>query len=111
MAASNRAAKINKLVAAVKKQYKPVAPPNDRGLLEHLLFACLLENSPHDAAEKVFATLQKDYFDLNEVRVSTKRELAEVSAPLHDPDAAADRLKRVLHSVFEANYTFDLEEK
>jgi endonuclease III len=109
MAAKNRAALINKVLKVVKKHYKPAAPTKERSLLEHLLFACLLENSSHDAAEKVFATLSTDYFDWNEVRVSTIRELAEALKPLNDPQDAATRLKRILQSVFETHYSFDLE--
>jgi endonuclease-3 len=74
-----------------------------------LLFACLLEDSPHEAAEQVFATLKRDYYDWNEVRVSTIRELGEVLKPLVNPPAAAARLKQTLHSVFESVYQFDIE--
>jgi endonuclease III len=109
MAAKNRAALINKVLKVVKKHYKPTPTPKDRSLLEHLLFACCLENSPHDAAEKVFQSLSTEYFDWNEVRVSTVRELAEALKPLNDPQDAATRLKRVLQSVFETHYSFDLE--
>lgn len=109
MAATPRATRINKLVASVKKQYKPATPPKERTLLEHLLFACLLQNSTHEAAEKAFDRLQSSYFDWNEVRVSTRREMAQVLKELNDPDDAADRLKRTLQNIFEGLYTFDLE--
>jgi endonuclease III len=109
MASKNRAGLINKVLKVVKKHYKPAAPPKDRSLLEHLLFACCLENSPHEPAEKVFQALSTDYFDWNEVRVSTVRELAEALKPLNDSQEAATRLKRVLQSVFETHYSFDLE--
>ena len=109
MASKNRAALITKVLKVVKKHYKPVAPPKERSLLQNLLFACCLENSLHDAAEKVFHSLSTDYFDWNEVRVSTIRELSEVLKPLNDPTEAATRLKRVLQSVFETHYSFDLE--
>jgi hypothetical protein len=109
MAAQNRGTRITKLLGQIKKQFKPVAGPPNRTLIEHLLFACLLENSPHEAAEQAFARLTTDYFDWNEVRVSTKRELAETLKDLNDPDQAAERLKRTLHSVFESVYAYDLE--
>ena len=38
-------------------------------------------------------------------------ELSEVMAVLPDPRAAANRIKRVLHSIFEELYCFDLEDK
>ena len=109
MASKNRAALITKVLKVVKKHYKPTAPPKERSLLENLIFACCLENSLHEAAEKVFHSLSTDYFDWNEVRVSTIRELSDVLKPLNDPADAATRLKRVLQSVFETHYSFDLE--
>jgi endonuclease III len=109
MAAKNRAALINKVLKVVKKHYKPATLPKDRSLLQHLIYACLLENSLQDAAEKTFQSLSTDYFDWNEVRVSTVKELADVCKPLNDPSESATRLKRVLQSVFETHYSFDLE--
>jgi endonuclease III len=110
MATPNRANLINRLLKVVRKHYKPVPPPpKERTLFEHLMFACLLENSPHELAEQVLKTLQDNYFDWNEVRVSTLRELAEVTKPLVDSSEAAARLKQTLHAVFEGVYQFDLE--
>jgi len=109
MPTPNRASLINRLLKVVKKHYKPVPAPKDRSLFEHLVFACLVENSPHDSAEQVLNTLKDDYFDWNEVRVSTHRELTEVTKPLVDSSQAAERLKQTLHSVFEGVYQFDLE--
>jgi endonuclease III len=109
MATPNRAALIGRTLKVLRKHFKPVPPVKDRTLLEHLLFACLLEDSPHEAAEQVFATLKRDYFDWNEVRVSTIRELNEVLKPLVNSPAAAARLKQTLHSVFESVYQFDIE--
>lgn len=109
MATSNRATLINKTIKVVQKHFQPVSPPTSRSLLEHLLYACCLENSLHEVADQVFETLQRDYFDLNEVRVSTIRELSEVMKPLNDPEESAKRLKRVLQSMFETHYLFDLE--
>lgn len=109
MATPNRAALINRLLKVARKHYKPVPGAKDRTLFEHLAFACLLENSPYELAEQVFQTFKADYFDWNEVRVSTLRELTEVAKPLVDPAQTAARLKQTLHSVFEDVYQFDLE--
>jgi endonuclease III len=109
MATSNRASLINRTIKVLKKHYKPVTPPKDRPLFEHLLFACLLEDSPHETAEQVFETLKRDYFGWNEVRVSTIRELTDVLKPLVNPAESASRLKQSLHAVFESVYEFDIE--
>jgi len=109
MASNNRATLIAKVLKILKRHYQPADTSNDRSLLEHLLFACCLENSLHANANEVFEVLTKDYFDWNEVRVSSVHELTTAMKPLNDPKESAIRLKRVLQSVFETHYTFDLE--
>ena len=109
MSASNRQVLIARVYKVLKNHYKPVRPPADRSVLEHLLYACCLEDAPFDAADEAFAKLQQVYFDWNEVRVTTVTELAETLSCLPEPPAAAGRLKRTLQSVFEAYYAFDLE--
>lgn len=109
MPTPNRSALIEKTHKVLKKHYKPVLPNSDRPLLEQLLFACVLENAHYEPAEEVFARLTTTFFDLNEVRVTTVRELSEVMQALPDPGAAAERVRRALQSVFEATYAFELE--
>lgn len=104
----NRATLIAKLQKTLKKHYKPLPTP-ERTLLEHLLYACCLENAPFDKADEAFAQLQQNYFDWNEVRVTSVNELAEVFAPLPQPMAAAHRIKKLLQGLFDAIFTFDLE--
>jgi len=110
MAGPSRTAQFSRLHKILKRHYSPVAPAPHRSLLEHLLFASCLENAHHRVAEEAFAALVHTFFDWNEIRVSSVRELSEVVAGLPDPPAAAHRVKRILQSVFEATYSFDLEE-
>jgi hypothetical protein len=109
MAHPNRTALLNKTHRVLKQHYKPVAPPNDRPLLEHTLYACCLENAPYPTADRIYDHLSKSFFDWNEVRVSTLTELTEAMRSLPDPLAAASNLKRILQGVFESTYSFDLE--
>jgi endonuclease-3 len=109
MSASNRASLITKLHTALKKHYKPLPAQPTRPLLEHLLYACLLEDSPTDLADEGIAKCEQEFFDWNEVRVTTVTELAQVLANLPDPQKAARRLKSNLQAVFEEFYTFDLD--
>lgn len=106
---TNRSATINKIYKVLKKHYKPIAPPADRTGLEHLLYACLLENARYEAADEAFAKLKELYFDWNEIRVTTVTELAEGMNDIPDASAAAQRVKRSLQSVFEGSYSFDIE--
>jgi hypothetical protein len=106
---TNRTAILNKIHKVLKKHYKPVAPPEERTVLEHMLYACCLENARPEVADEAFARLQENYFDWNEIRVTTVTELAETLAATPEPVAAAQRVKRSIQSVFESNYSFDLE--
>ena len=109
MSASNRAALIDKLVKVAKKHFQPIMPPADRVVLEHMLYACVLEDNGYDEADEAFAKLQQDFYDWNEIRVTTIKELSEVMNKLVDPTNSATRLKKTLHSAFETHYAFDLE--
>ncbi|HIA20640.1 MAG TPA: hypothetical protein EYN70_14700 [Planctomycetaceae bacterium] len=109
MSTPNRASILNKTFRILRKHYKWVGPLRDRTVLEHLLYACCLENSQPEAADEAYARLQESYYDWNEIRVTSVGELAEILNPLADPADAATRLKQVLQVVFETYYAFDLE--
>ena len=108
-ASTNRATLINKLFKVAKKHFELIKPPADRPVMEHMLYACCLEDTEYEAADEVFAKLQQDYFEWNEVRVTTVKELAEVMKKVYQPEVAALKLRRTLHGMFEAHYQFDLE--
>jgi len=109
MPASNRATLIGKLHTALKKHYKPAPTGASRPLLEHLLYASLLEDAPADLADEGMAKCEQEFFDWNEVRVTTVTELSQVLSRLPEPLRAAQRLKANLQGVFEEFYTFDLD--
>ena len=109
MNAPNRTALVGKLFRVLRKHYAAKKPPTGRSVLDTLLVAACLEDAHHDAAEEAFAALSDRFFDWNEVRVTTIRELSEVIQAAPHGAAAADRLRRTLQSVFESRYAFDLE--
>ena len=55
------------------------------------------------------AKCEQEFYDWNEVRVTTVTELAQVLSRLPEPMVAARRLKSNLQSIFEEFYTFDLD--
>lgn len=105
----NRQQLFAKLHKVLRANYKPITPNTSRPVLEQVLYACCLENAPYDAAEKSLQRLLQAYFDLNEIRVTTVAELAEVLGDLPNPPHAALALRRVLQGVFESTYNFSLE--
>lgn len=109
MATPNRAAIITKSHKVLKKHYDVHKPPADRTVLEHLLYACLLENALPDQADVAFAKLEESFLDWNEIRVTSVTELSEALDSLPEKKEAARRLKTSLQSVFETHYQFDLE--
>ncbi|MFN9917866.1 MAG: hypothetical protein ACK53L_35085, partial [Pirellulaceae bacterium] len=74
------------------------------------MYACCLEDASYDAADEAFARLQQAYFDSNEVRVTTVAELTESMTSLPRAQAAANRVKKSLQSLFEARYSFDIDD-
>src|SRR3989304_246194 len=110
MTTVSRTAQFAKVYKVLKKHYKPAIINTKRTVAENLIFACCLEGARYEAAEEAFAALVHTFFDWNEVRVTSISELSEVMACLPDPRAAANRIKRVLHALFEATFNFDLED-
>jgi endonuclease III len=111
MTAVSRTAQFAKLYKVLKKHYKPASANTARTVTEHLIFACCLEDARYETAEEAFAALVHTFFDWNEVRVTSISELSEVMSCLPDPRLAANRIKRVLHAIFEAQFNFDMEDK
>ncbi len=109
MAAVNRNDLIAKVQKVARKHFQPTKSPVDRSVFETLIFGCCLENATFELAEEAFARLQENYYDWNEVRVTTVPELAESMVGYVDPQASAARVKRSLHAIFETHYAFDLE--
>lgn len=108
MTNKNRSAVFGKLQRVLKKAFK-TPEFAELTVMEHLLFGCLLENTHYDIAERTFRSLLKNFYDLNEIRVSGIKELAEILHLLPNPEAGARRLRGSLQHVFESLYKFDLE--
>jgi endonuclease-3 len=109
MAAKSRTDLILSLYKFCKKEYPASPPPSNRTVLEHMLYGCCLENSTNEGADEAFAKLQENFFDWNEVRVTTASELAELMKRLTFPKQTAISIKKTLHGIFEAYYQFDLD--
>ena len=109
MSANKRAALIGKLHTALRKHFKAAPAQPTRPLLEHVLYASLLQDAPPDLADEGLAKCEQEFFDWNEVRVTTVTELSQVLSRLPEPLKAAQRLKGNLQAIFEEFYTFDLD--
>ncbi|MDR1923655.1 MAG: hypothetical protein LBQ66_04700 [Planctomycetaceae bacterium] len=98
------------LQRSLHRRYKWQSILPERSVIEHLVYASLLENSPVEAADSAYAILEGYFIDWNEIRVTTVAELADTISMLPDPMASADRVRRGLKGVFDKIYLFDLED-
>lgn len=110
MTAGNRATKYENLYKSLKKHFKPAADAPERSVLEHIVYACCLEDAKYEQADEAFAKLQQTYFDWNEVRVTTVAELSEALHSLPFANQASTRIKQCLQSLFESRYQYDIDD-
>ena len=91
MSTPSRTSLLHKLHKALKRGYKYTPLKGEQPVLEALLFACCLENARTEVARQALDKLRGAFFDWNEIRVSTVKELAEVLAALPEPALRAAR--------------------
>jgi endonuclease-3 len=78
-------------------------------VLEQFVFGLCRENSTPEQAQIAYQNLKTRFFDWNEIRVSSIRELEEAMAGLTDTESRAQRLVSFLQEVFEDTFSYDLE--
>jgi len=102
----NKTRVLNNLLAAGPAPDKNAEPLS---VLEQFVFALCRENATLEQAQQAFHNLRTQFFDWNEVRVSSSRELEEALAGLSDTESRAQRLIAFLQEVFETSFSYDLE--
>jgi endonuclease-3 len=96
------------LFTTLRKQYS-VGEPVERPVLEQMIYAVLREGATGEEADAAFERLKNQFFDWNEVRVSSDHEVVEALVGLPDAAVRAERVINLLQEVFESTYSFDLE--
>jgi endonuclease-3 len=85
------------------------AEPDGRPVLEQFVYSLCREAATRDLADRAFRALQERFFDWNEIRVSSVREVADAIDKLPGCEARAQRIIEFLQEVFETTFSFDLE--
>ncbi len=83
--------------------------PKELPLFEQLVYGICREDATVEQANMAFEQLKDRFFDWNEIRVSTAREVGSCFEGLSDPRARAVRLIGLFQEIFESNFSFDLE--
>src|SRR4051812_19566177 len=105
---TNKQRLLAQLFSAHKKGHEP-AEPEARPVLEQFIYGLCREGTTREHADRTFRTLLDRFFDWNEIRVSSVREVEEVFDGLPAAERRAERLISFLQEVFETTYSFDLE--
>lgn len=105
---TNKQRLLTQLFTVLKKRL-PGAEPAARPVLEQFVYALCREGATRQQADQAFEQLQAHFFDWNEVRVSSVREVEEVLGDLPGAESRAQRLVSFLQEVFETEFSFDLE--
>jgi endonuclease-3 len=103
----NKQRLLTQLLATARKLVD--SEPETRPVLEQFIYAICRENASPAQADEAYHFLRDAFFDWNEVRVSSVRELEEAFANLPQAEARAQRLVSFLQEVFETTFSFDLE--
>jgi endonuclease-3 len=99
----------------ILNQLLTVAPPapakEDQPLpvLEQFVYALCREDATPERAYRAFKNLRERFYDWNEVRVSSVRELEDAMTGLSNTEGRAQRLLAFLQEVFETTFSFDLD--
>ena len=101
---------ITRLVKQLKKEFGGL-PRNREQLpvLETMLFAVCLEDASVEGAQAAFKRLREEFFDWNEIRVSTIKELEPAFEGLPDPARRAMRVRYLLYYVFDHQYSYNFD--
>ena len=78
-------------------------------VLEAVIYGICHEGTTREQANQALSRFKDEFFDWNEVRVSTLEEIQGALAGLPDPEGRAQRIRRFLRQLFEKTYGFTLE--
>jgi endonuclease III len=102
---TNKKRLLNQVLSRAKKVRDAEAQP----VLEQFVYGLCREDATPEQADRAFRFLRERFFDWNEVRVSSIRELEEAFEGMTGPEGRAQRLVSFLQEVFETEFSFDLE--
>lgn len=100
---------IAKLVKRLKKEFGATPKREQLPVLESMVFSVCLENSTYEAADAAFDRLKTEFFDWNEIRVSTITDLEPVFEGVHEPEWCAMRVRYLLYYVFDHQFSYDFD--
>ena len=109
MATTSKAQFLTEVHALLKKRYKVEPSAEKFSILESVVYGIAHEDSTREQANQALSRFKDDFFDWNEVRVSSLEEIEGVLAGMPERETRAFRLRRFLRQLFEKTYGFTLD--
>src|SRR6476646_6658545 len=94
----NKQRLLNQLFSSARKTADSEVEP--RPVLDQVIYGLCREDATPEQADEAFDSLRERFFDWDEVRVSSVRELADSFEGLTHAEARAQRLVSFLQKVF-----------
>jgi len=107
---TNKQTQLEQVLKLLKKRFDSSVETEERPVIEHLLYAIIREGATREHADRAFKNLRTQFFDWNEVRVSSPQEIEDVLGKIPNPGERSQRIIGVLQYWFELKYNFDMED-
>jgi endonuclease-3 len=111
MATQSKTQLLSNIHTLLKKRYKPRSDPDASRLsiLKAVVYGICHEDTTREQANQALSRFQDEFFDWNELRVSSVDEIQETLAGIPDPLERAKRIRRFLRQLFNRTYGFTLD--
>jgi endonuclease III len=111
MATQSKAQLLTDVHALLKRRYKPKPDRNPTRLsvLKAVVYGICHEDTTREQANQAISRFNDEFFDWNEVRVSSLEEIQESLAGIAEPEPKAQRIRRFLRQLFNRTYGFTLD--
>jgi endonuclease-3 len=111
MATQSKTQLLTNVYTLLKRRYKAKVDRNSAKLsvLKSVVYGICHEDTTREQANQALSRFDDEFFDWNEVRVSSVEEIQENLAGLPDPELKAQRIRRFLRQLFNRTYGFTLD--
>ena len=111
MASQSKTQLLNNIHALLKRRYKPKADRSAPKLsvLSAVVYGICHEDTTREHANQALSRFNDEFFDWNEIRVSSVDEIQLTLAGVPEPETRAQRIRRFLRQLFNRTYGFTLD--
>jgi endonuclease III len=111
MATQSKTQLLTSVYTLLKRHYKPKADRNASRLsvLRATVYGICHEDTTREHANQALSRFNDEFFDWNEIRVSSVEEIQENLAGIPEPERKARTIRRFLRQLFNRTYGFTLD--